>query len=370
MSSHSIISPSASGVWKHCPGYVTAAQLFPDLSGTLESDEGEASHWAAQYKLNGARKDCTNVTAPNGVVIDKEMDAGAQMFYEYVYPKIKDLADTCFGIEQRFFIPSIHELCFGTPDVWAVCGGTLEVVDYKYGFLPVEAFENPQLICYASGLLDHLGINGHYDQQFRVKFTVMQPRDYVTGRKVKEWEVQASELRPYITQLRNAAEEALSQSPTYRSGPHCRYCPARANCGPAIQAATQLFEASSQALPVALDPAQKGRLLDLVLRAEEQITAIKTSLEAEIPRDIRNGAIVPGWAVEPRESRLKWTNTAEFIADVGDIMGINLRKPMDVVTPTQAAKEKNAPQEFIDSFAKRQPTGYTLVKSTPPRGLL
>ena len=55
-----------------------------------------------------------------------------------------------------------------------IADGTLSVIDMKYGLgILVDAYQNPQMMCYALGALELF--DGIYDIQ-EVKMTIFQPR--------------------------------------------------------------------------------------------------------------------------------------------------------------------------------------------------
>src|SRR5205085_9695018 len=102
-------------------------------------------------------------------------------------------------VEGLIEISILHDLNWGTPDAWVYSPRslTLDVFDFKFGHGFVSEFENWQLIGYAAGFLESLGIDGHADQALRVNLHVVQPRAYHRAGPVRTWSVLASDLRPY-----------------------------------------------------------------------------------------------------------------------------------------------------------------------------
>lgn len=381
MSEHSILSPSAGGVWgspKGCPGYVTAAQMFPDLEQTPEDMEGTATHWVGEGMIQSHATGHTfdrgvGTVAPNGVVITREMYNGAEEWAGSSIEILKNPMVKEWGVEQRISIPRIHELCFGTPDFWAFSRGegVLWVDDFKYGHRWVSEFENWQLIAYTAGLLDLLGINGSTDQHIRVRLRVIQPRAYGAGGTIRQWEVMASGLRAHINIMRGAAEEALGGNPTYRSGPHCRDCPARGGrCEAATGGGFTLYEAATKALPHEVGPHEVGILLEIVERAAKQLEYIQTGLEAQAAAYMKAGHNVPGRLIATTYGREKWDKPAHEVLALASMFGWDFEKPegerdqyANLLTPAKVKSKFPIDGDIIKAYCKIPVTGSKVTKN-------
>jgi hypothetical protein len=60
------------------------------------------------------------------------------------------------------------------------------------------------------------------------------------------------------------------------------------------------------------------------------------------------------------QGRQKWTVPAEQLAAMGDVMGFNLRKTIDTITPTQARKA-GMPEDLVVAYTERLPGELKLV---------
>jgi hypothetical protein len=225
--------------------------------------------------------------------------------------------------------------------------------------MDVNPVKNWQLIAYTAGLFDYLGVNGYDDQVLTVQLGIVQPRAYTAGGPVRTWTVTGSDLRPYITSLRNAAERALSDAPKCNSGVQCRYCDARWDCEAANDAGLTLYEAASDPIPLDATPSELGLRLSLITRAVEQLNYVKSGLEAQIEALTKSGKVVPGWALKPTPGRENWTVSVEEVLAVGETAGVDLTKPA-VLTPNQARKA-GLSDEVISAISKRS-NGLKLVQ--------
>lgn len=376
MTTHSIIPPSSAGIWGKeggCTAWVTMNQLYPETEQSQESLEGEASHeigagliaLAKVGLLNGDNASAwVGKTATNGIVFNEAMHEAASLYAHDVYDvmcKSGVFGGDNLGIEHHIEAPQIHELSQGTLDAFVFDHkkGHLYIWDYKYGFEVVEAFENWQLMNYAAGLLNKLQINGIHDQHLRVHLRVAQPRAYHRDGPIREWVVNASDLRPYFNQMHSNAHKALSDNATENTGNHCKHCPGRHACESSLKAGIQLYEAASAPVPVELSNMALGTQLSLIKRAINHLECLKTGFETQISLKLRSGQNVHGWNLEDTFGRQKWDKSFKEVSTLGDIMGVDLRK-QEAVTPNQAIK-LGIDEAVIMAYSSKSRTGVRVV---------
>lgn len=373
MSDHSIIAPSSAGIWGKpdgCTGYVSMSAAYPETEGSQASAEGTASHEIAEtliqcglgmHVTDSIRKDIVGDTASNGVVFTDEMFDAAWVYADDVLRESRARKATPHT-EHRIKAPYIHAESFGTVDgfLYDDVQHELLVWDYKYGFGIVEAFENWQAINYLAGLLDELGINGHTDQHTRVRIRIAQPRAFHQDGQIREWTILASELRGYFNILSNNAHIALGPDATTHTGDHCRYCEALHACPAALKVGVSLFEVTGHPLPVELTPQNMGLQLSIIQRARKQLEYLESAFEEQVKSSIRSGKIVPGWMVESSYGRQKWARPVDEVIALGDMMGQDLRKPLEAITPTQA-KKLGIDEALISAYSERPNTGLKLT---------
>lgn len=335
---HSILPPSGAGAWKLCGLWVAMNQAYPQAD-TPETLEGHAAHWVFAEMLAG-RIVCEGQVAPNGVVVTEEMVEGAELVVDTVRARIP--AGTVLHVEEPVAIGRIHAQCWGTPDIWAFYGVTLEVIDYKFGHRFVDEYENDQGIAYTAGIIDHLAElmqkgPGLIDQMIKVNFTVIQPRCFYKGAPVRTWSVLASDLRAHINQLTNAAGVALAPNPPAVTNPECGDCPGRHACPALQQAAYYDAEFAVRSSPVELPPAAASLELRMMERALERLQARVEGMREAVATYIRQGHSVPFHRAEQGYGRQQWTMPVDQVLAMGQLMGVDLSKP-GVKTPKQAQK--------------------------------
>jgi hypothetical protein len=349
---HARIAPSSLATTVVCAAHVQMAEPYRDAPPTPETLEGDAAHHVAMAYANGNELPAGAPT-PQGVPVDADMVAGAQLW--------RDTVGLYGYTELPVAIPRIHPTeCAGTPDWWRhdPIENVLRVWDYKYGHLFVDAFENYQLIAYACGLLDFLGLS---DLHTTVELGIVQPRSYHKDGPVRRWRIMGHELRGYVNRAAFAAHEALAPNPTARAGAHCEFCPGRHECRTLQNAANSVADFMGTMDRVNLPPAALAAELTILDNAATLLEARRTGLQAQATAMIRRGERVPGFALEAAAGRLKWKVPPEEVAQFADLLGVNVRKPLDILTPTQAIAAGLDAAVINAQYAERPPGAMKLV---------
>lgn len=372
---HSIIPPSSAEIWVNCPGWVVMAQSFPETEESEASRLGTAAHEvAAQYIDSYARGKAYNpkvgdITS-NNVIIDDEMLDACELYADSareVMISSNVFGGPHFGLESPLTMPRINEYSFGTSDLFIFDHKnlTLYIYDFKYGHDPVEVFENWQLINYAAGVIEHLVkftpfLLDSMSEKLTIVFRIAQPRSFHRDGPIREWRTTLGNLWPYFERLKEAATLALSGIGKTQSGPHCRYCQARHGCESALGAAVRLYEVAAQALPLDMDKQSLAVQYAILTRAVKQIEAVKDAIGQQIETLIRTGHNVPGYTTQPKQGRETWSTPIEEVFALGDMMGVDLRKP-SAVTPKQAVK-LGIDINVIKEYSHKTSSGLEIVQ--------
>lgn len=339
MSSHAPIAPSALERIVPCPGSVALSRPFEDKE-TEASKEGQVAHkvammWAMWAQHTAARPPPVQGETIDGVRVDKEMVEGAKLYAEA-------LEGFAGHPEQTIAIKRIHEhACWGTPDFWQYAANTktLRITDYKYGHRYVEVYENYQLMAYAAGIIDML-VEQQTLHEFEtvVEFMLVQPRCYSADSPVRTWTTSATNLRAYMNEAANAAEDALSPNPRTKAGTHCLFCPARAVCKTAHVASTAILEYAGRVEAMAQNGAEVGLRLNLVNAALDMLKAVSTGLEEQAIAMLRAGKNVPYFMIDYTKPRETWSKPVAAVKMLGLVSGKVLTEETYAVTPKQAVK--------------------------------
>jgi hypothetical protein len=371
MAAHSIISPSSAKVWSACTAYPTFSAPYQTDEDSPASKEGTAAHELGEALIRYAlavpgtvisevRESFIGQTASNGEVWNEEMFDGATLYANTILDEVRKYPKAIFGLEERFHAPSVHKESFGTIDAFLYDeeSGTIKVWDYKFGFGQVEAYENLQMINYVTGIMDTYQI---VDMDVNVTMTIVQPRGYHRDGKVRPWTVKGDELRRHVNLLHNKAQEALSDNTMCLTGSHCRYCETRHDCEAAHKFAMEMYEIAMKPIRLDMSFGDMSIQLDMVNRAIEQLGFLKTAYEERISNELRRGGYVAGWTLSPKLGNREWNVSSNQIANLGKMMGVDLVKPMSILTPAQAIK-KGLDKETVNSLSERKQGSVQLVK--------
>lgn len=372
MSDHAVLPPSSAHRWVRCPGSVSVMQLYPEQENE-HTAEGTAAHWVAEQVLTSylsntdvlVASDFNGSVAPNGVVITEEMVEGAQVYITDVLKIANEYGClSSLQIEQPVKIDRVHSLNWGTPDlrVFIPERARLIVDDFKFGRKVVEVRENWQLIDYAIGALDEIvGGNGLGDQQITVELRVCQPRAFHPDGPCRSVEMNGADLRNYANQLQTAAEQSQLPEPPTMAGEHCVNCPGAHHCLTLQQAAAGICDRIETLNLSELPPAQLAVEIGYLQKAQKLLNARLDAVEAQALQLSNDGTVVPGYAVGYGRGTFKWDKPDSEVLEMGDLMGIDLRKPEAPITPTQA-KKLNVDHAVINCYASKHQGSQRLVR--------
>lgn len=340
--------------------------MYPDVSESDAAREGTAAHEIAEElaraegtaSLGSGRGNFVGKLSESGVAYTDEMYDAAGIYAETV-SDIMQGAMTFGGpfvrIEKSVPIHSVHPKCFGTPDFWLFDTngvGTLHIVDFKYGFGAVEAFENWQLITYCSGVVRELGLTVFDIDKINVNLWVVQPRAFHHEGPVRVWRTDVHTLKPFFETLRVSAEMAMSKNARTRSGSHCKDCQALSVCPSAQNAAMNAVDTIDQIRIDSSVPEAVSNELRVLKRASDAVAYRMSALETRISEEIKNGVVHPHFALESGQGRKKWNIPASDLISIGDASGVNLRKDSAVLTPNQAIKA-GLPVEMVTALSDK-----------------
>lgn len=350
---HAKLAPSSAARRMSCPGSRALEEKYPETGITPESAEGTAAHWVVECYL---REDFTlHPVAPNGEPITEEMHTGADIFYHAVRTQSQ------INIEQRVDVSNVHPDCWGTPDCWYIDNGVLHVLDYKYGHGFVEVYQNWQLLEYAAGL--------HASESFdSVTMTVVQPRSYTQQGPVRSWTITRKELETYIGRLQRSEHLASEDNALCVPSPQCKNCRGRHACDALKNTVGDIVDAATARTSWELTPLQVGASLKNLRAAAALLDAHITGIEEQARAMITAGTYVPGFVLKPGSSREYWTKPVEEILAMGELLGLELSKPTQLVTPAQARKA-GLDEGLLSAYSERKAGSLKLTEVTNAGGV-
>lgn len=362
---------SNANLWMVCAASVTAPKI-PMVDGEMSEarKEGLAFHELSELMLPPHRKgdELIGQLSKHGIPFDDDMFYSARDYVTDIL-KVYNQAE----LKKR----SIHVESY--IDTKAFCAGThgyidahvydpvnkrVTIWDAKYGHTVVEVEENWQLleyaICIAETPIDYSG--------YTFDLRVFQPRAHHRDGVCRSWEVSYAELMEYKTAMVSQVRNILTPQPKCTTSPKCY----KANCRHACESFQRVAYKAMDVIETYAHSDLKGASLSteiIALRvAQDVVKARLVGLEEQAIYEHRNGEHLPGLMAIQREGRLNWRKDIDQqeVIDMGDLMGVDLRKPRELSTPAQVIK-KGVDVSVIESYSEKPKQGWKLQAVTEDR---
>ena len=314
MSAHATYAPSSAKRWMNCTASAMAISKIGEQEEGEEAQVGTAAHDEIDRVLghmNGlmwSQRNCITTPNPNHPAIE-----GIELFLDYV----SQLGVGRVWVEQRV---TLTEQIWGRCDFahWDESTGILTIVDYKNGYVPVEA-SSEQLSVYAAAIIYTMQLHGVR----WVRLAVVQPHDWRPVPRVKQKVISADEL--YQFALKAAA---IPDGPkSFKAGEHCRYCPLFGRC----DASRDLLE---QLAVVMQHPANKvpPSMIEPMLLCRKPVEDWFKGLSAYGAKLAQKGIDVPGMVIVEGQKHRVWNDPVEARKLVIEKLGVDA---LDLPSPAQ-----------------------------------
>jgi len=205
---HHEYAPSSMKRLKECPASFEFSKLFPELPSHDVRDSGDRLHDVMESG------DVTGLSKDELALVDICNDMLERIKEKY------GISDEDIHKEVKIKVRSINfkTLTEGTVDIEFVVYDRVVILDWKFGFVKVEAVDNEQLRTYAVGAMQKYG-------KEKADVYIAQPRfDFL--------DFESFDLEPSLMKVEEIIENTKMQNnPFYRAGDHCQYCKAKFGCG-------------------------------------------------------------------------------------------------------------------------------------------
>ena len=360
---HSLLSASSAHIWINCPPSARLGEQFPDRP-TDAAAEGTLAHELAELRLRNYFQtvDFGKAKYTRAVNKLKKEDKWNEEMLEYTEEYLDYVKALALGFENRPSVAIEKQVDlsayvpegFGTADCVMIGGGTLHVIDFKYGKgVPVSAEGNPQLALYALGAYEAYKILYPVE---RVELHIVQPR---VKDGISSWGCSIGELLAYGNYVRERAELAFKGEGDFGPGEStCRFCRARTRCRARSEHNVRLaFSPEYGKLPPLISNEEVGELLKQGAGVDKWLSDLK---ELAL-KECLAGNSIPGWkAVEGRGSR-EWKDLDTAFAKL-ESDGIDGAVLWNRVPLTVAQAEKTIGKKRFGELSK----GIVLVKPGKP----
>ncbi len=396
---HARLAPSSMHRIVACGGSLAMEERMPPGKSSSAANEGTAAHELAAWALTMQRDPAEML----GRVIDingkshalRFLQAGAPVTDDTRWPVTEEMVEAVdtyvdfvksLGgermVEQRLHMDRIHEDIWGTGDaiVWQKDEKTLHVVDLKYGRgVVVEAEDNEQLQCYASGAISRVAAEGVTGVE-TVRMTIVQPRAPHPEGQVRTAEMTFAALESAEADIALAAKGALIatgqndvgsdawNAEWLRAGDHCRFCGFGAQCPARAQQAladaqAEFADDGGMILP---EPESRApEALAETLKRARQIQHWINAVEEYANAEAQAGRVPPGFKLVAKRASRSWKDEAAFVAVAPMMFSISnddLYAEPKLLSVAQVEKKlPKAEREALAAFISSTSSGTNLV---------
>ena len=305
--------------WLRCPGWYATCR-YVNVIETEAMREGTANHFICHEYAIGARKaeDVPLRILPLAnawkLVVDVRLGWGIEVPCEMQ----ADLAGTTLDA------------------VWYdELTDTLHVADLKTGDMPVQAFQNDQLLF---GAVAYCAANDLAPENYQVYIVHY---DETEGAKIRQWAPAKTDVNAFAHQSRAGIDTNLTSTADRTvPGEHCGFCRGRDVCRSHHK---KLAEVLAVATPVGMSlrdlPEPKDVAGSLTLNQMSQLLNAKsyvTKLFSAIEKRALACGGVPGWSVGATKPHDQWKLSVKDTLAALEELGID---GSDVISPAAARKE-------------------------------
>lgn len=366
--SHALLSASGAHRWMNCTPSAVLESEFPDTTseaakeGTLAHEIAEAKmrHYfdTKNFKKAALTKRLTKLRKED--LYQTEMEGYTEEYIVFCKKAALEYDTVPYiAIEKKLDLSEYIPGGFGTADCIMIGGGTLHLIDFKYGKgVPVSAVNNEQLLIYA------LGATKAYEMLYkidRIKLSIVQPRIDNNN----SWTIDIKDLKAFGDKVRETAKIAYEGKGEYIPGDWCRFCRARQQCRARADKNVKLaFEIKKK--PPLISNEEVGEYI----RQGEDVAKWLSELQEYALSECLAGRDISGYkAVEGRGSRV-WTDMDEafkaIIEDGTDEAMLYERKPLTLAQVEKLMGKKHFNDVCVE-FVDKKPGKPALVKETDKR---
>jgi hypothetical protein len=349
---HAVYAPSAAHRWAMEGGCTASAEAIAHLPPQEEGEEaieGREAHLEiervlgplAEYGLAELDDESREHPAAYGIAV----------VFDFVRKLIRPQSTgDRIWIEQRV---KLTDEIWGRCDVahWNATTAILTIIDYKNGYVGVDAEENEQLRIYGAG-----SIYTHNLPVKWIRYVVVQPNDFRPVPRVKQWYESAQSLFAFAQRV-----AAIPHGPkNFVVGTQCTYCPLFGRC-PASRDLLRDVSALVAGLmtPDQVSPAQRALFIACA-------KPIKDAFEAATKawgKSALAGNATPGMKVVTALKHKAWSNPVAARALVLEKLG---PAGLDLPTPAQAI-ERGIDEATVNAMAPRPPGSPVLAFANDKR---
>lgn len=365
MSSHAFLSPSASHRWLNCPPSAKLCAALPDQTSPYAA-QGTDAHELCAYLVEKALDREVKDPTESLSFYDAEMQTCAEGYAEFVMQEYELAKQTCPDtdvlIEQKVDFSKWVEGGTGTADCILLSDGTAEIIDYKHGLgvmVSAESEEfggNPQLMCYALGLIDMF--DGIYNID-TIRMAIYQPR----RDNVSICQMSKDDLMKWAEEtLAPTAILATKGEGEFKAGDHCQFCKVKATCRKRAEYNLEMAKYDFE-VPATLEDHE----IEAILMKVDQLTSWAEDVKEYALNQALQGKEYEHFKVVEGRSNRKYTDENAVAFAVKDAGFDPYEKKLLGITAMTSLLGKKKFDELLGGLTMKPPGKPTLVSKSDKR---
>lgn len=309
-----------------CTASYRLEQLVPkDTGSSVYAREGTALHeLMSTILLKGIDNPISLL--PFTFTTDKDggwtFDVTEKLWEEKGAPALKAFDEYCAAIEaeagedMQLLIERRVQLAgiagaFGTADIIGRCGDEIFVMDWKFGFKPVDVTDNKQLQFYAAGAINtEREWTGELSPETPVTVVIIQPLNAMAGKEIlNEWSTTVGALAAYEADLAEAVAIAQTDDGECKKGHWCDFARCKTVCPLHLNAVGALGDmlrklgedqAASNGSPD--DRIEWGERYSELLDLADLVDPLVASIHAQAHAYAETGGVIPNYGLEAKRA--------------------------------------------------------------------
>lgn len=355
---HSLLGMSGFKRYKACPGSVTLIRRIMGMTGaerlvSLDDDpdytkKGSAAHSLAQLCLENGGDTWEHIGETFGTISIDERTANNVQVYVTHCRALSKGAGRAF-IEFHFADSDVHPEYMGTIDYGWVTDHSIDIVDYKNGFIPVTTPEQFKGYAYELVLM--------HPHVRRVRLWCAQPNVSETPLK---WEMTAEDICEWANSEMLPAMERTAIDLTLSPGDHCQFCPAKIAC-PMLNSMFGAMVKTDPRSIVCSDDIELGRLW----RLRDPARAFIKAIDDEVFRRALLGRTCDGTKLVYKQTDRVWKTGA--LEKLKTALGEDIYTTRALRSPAQIEMLGPDAKKLVKELAYTPESGYTIASADSSR---
>lgn len=352
------LPPNEAHRWWNCFASLQNHATDLPVRNREAADMGVAAAKVAEIVLttNATTNDMIGWQHPNGVECDADMARHVQTYVEIIDKWDRVTIET----ERKLVWQGYDTIIEGRVDALGWTPGCRRIGELKYGFDPVEVFENKQLICYA--VADYFALTEDERAGTRTYcLAIIQPRAQHPEGPYRRWTISVEELMTiWLSKLNNVVAGLATDMTVQTPGSHCKRCKKAGTCEALT---TSVYALSDQITgrrylePTGQQLSDEWVMLELW---SDLLKARKTAVEAEIEGRLMSSKFVPGCAIEQTIGKSKFKHEDPAVIEM--MTGVDPRDTK-ICTPAELIR-RGADKKTVEQITYRPRTGSKLKRVT------